>query len=204
MTLWSPVTNWDSTPLRRGYFEFFIKIKGGSPIGSWNVKLSFLRLSAWTPNIRPENLKIAYVQLCLRRMKDDFVVAIQPENEINANEEHLSETYSLNEEEIIVETDNGLSENLVIEKGIIEDRREQSNTSIMVMENKSNNSVRDSCDGLYLEKNNNLWDIEDNPCKPQQEEFVVVKKNGRKRHKLTQPRMEIRTRAMSGKHNTTQ
>lgn len=48
--------------------------------------------------------------------KDDSIVTIQWEDEVNANEEGLLETSSMNEEEIIVDISNGLNWNLVINK----------------------------------------------------------------------------------------
>lgn len=58
---------------------------------------------------------------------EDFVVDIQPKNEVNDNEEHLSETSSMNEEEMIIETTNDLNEILVIEKDMDENIRDQPN-----------------------------------------------------------------------------
>lgn len=92
----------------------------------------------------------------------------------------------------------------MIEKGITNNRRDRSHHVIMVMENNGKNSVRDLCVDLHLEKNNNLWGDEDNHCKSHPDEFIMVKKNGKGRHKLTLPRLEINTRAMSVNHNTTQ
>lgn len=62
----------------------------------------------------------------------------------------------MNKEEIVVETAKNLNDNLVIEKEIVDDRREQHDPDLLVMENSGKNSVRDLCDGLHLEKNNNL------------------------------------------------
>lgn len=47
--------------------------------------------------------------------KDGFDVAIHPDNEYNANVEHLSETNSPNEEEIVVDIAKVLNKNLVID-----------------------------------------------------------------------------------------
>lgn len=48
--------------------------------------------------------------------KDDSIVTIQWEDEVNANEEGLLETSSMNEEEMTVNIANGLNCNLVIDK----------------------------------------------------------------------------------------
>lgn len=69
---------------------------------------------------------------------------------IYANEEHLSKISSLNEKEIVVEIVNDFNENLVIEKEIVDDGREQPDPDLVVMKNSGNNLMRDSRDGLLL------------------------------------------------------
>lgn len=48
----------------------------------------------------------------------------------------------MNEEKIIVENDNDLNEQLVIEKEIVDDIREQHDPDLMVMENSGKNLVK--------------------------------------------------------------
>lgn len=70
---------------------------------------------------------------------DEFVMVIHPQNEVNANEEHLLEKSNYNKEEMVVETANNLSESLVIGKDITDDRRAQHDLDLMVMKNIENN-----------------------------------------------------------------
>lgn len=58
----------------------------------------------------------------------------------------------MNEEEIAVETAIDLNRNLVVEKEITSDKREQSDLDHVVMENSGKNLVRGPYDGLNLEK----------------------------------------------------
>lgn len=92
--------------------------------------------------------------------KEFFIVAIQHEDDANANKGHFSETTFLNDEEIVVEIPNDLNENLTIEKEIDDDIREQVDPNLVVKEISRNNSLRYPYDGLNLEKNNNHWDDE--------------------------------------------
>jgi hypothetical protein len=67
---WAPVEQWQITPLGKGFYEFYFQSREDLnriwSIGTWNLKPGLLRLSAWTSDFKPEELKITHAQVWVR------------------------------------------------------------------------------------------------------------------------------------------
>ncbi|XP_045791366.1 uncharacterized protein LOC123886072 [Trifolium pratense] len=67
---WAPVNKWQITPLGKGFYEFYFQncedLNRVWSIGTWNLKPGLLRLSAWSSDFKPENLKVTNAQIWIR------------------------------------------------------------------------------------------------------------------------------------------
>ncbi|KAK2403196.1 hypothetical protein QL285_052656 [Trifolium repens] len=67
---WAPVERWQVTPLGKGFYEFYFQSREDLnrvwSTGTWNLKPGLLRLSAWTSDFKPEELKITHAQVWVR------------------------------------------------------------------------------------------------------------------------------------------
>jgi hypothetical protein len=67
---WAPIEKWQITPLGKGYYEFYFQSREDLnrvwSTGTWNLKPGLLRLSAWTNDFKPEELKITHAQVWVR------------------------------------------------------------------------------------------------------------------------------------------
>jgi hypothetical protein len=67
---WAPVERWQITPLGKGFYEFYFQSREDLnrvwSTGTWNLKPGLLRLSAWTSDFKPEELKITHAQVWVR------------------------------------------------------------------------------------------------------------------------------------------
>jgi hypothetical protein len=67
---WAPVEKWQITPLGKGFYKFYFQSREDLnriwSTGTWNLKPGLLRLSAWTNDFKPEELKITHAQVWVR------------------------------------------------------------------------------------------------------------------------------------------
>ncbi|CAJ2645397.1 unnamed protein product [Trifolium pratense] len=67
---WAPVNKWQITPLGKGFYEFYFQncedLNRVWSIETWNLKPGLLRLSAWSSDFKPENLKVTNAQIWIR------------------------------------------------------------------------------------------------------------------------------------------
>ncbi|GAU34190.1 hypothetical protein TSUD_162910 [Trifolium subterraneum] len=67
---WASVEKWQITSLGNGFYEFYFQNRKDLnlvwSIGTWNLKPGLLRLSTWSNDFKPDDLKVTHTQIWIR------------------------------------------------------------------------------------------------------------------------------------------